>query len=272
MPEGRKRRPHGALNCFSRAVTWGEVDAVRQCRRNSACAHSVDPGAEPGVVHAAPACEPAKLATKYPKLAGKTINIGQDGESPPFSSRDPKDFDHLIGLDADLARAVFACVGVPIEFRTGAWSGLIPALWPARSMSCGTPCFTRPSAPSASISSATWPPRPACMVPKGNPKKIKALDDLCGLSGTASLGTTQEAQLREASVTCVTDGKRRSRSSPSTDIPAACAWCKTAAPTLMSTNKFLVGTVAENPDARVPSMSSPTRASPSAWPRATTIW
>src|SRR5215210_152754 len=70
-------------------------------------------------------CEPDKAASKYPGLAGKKIIIGQDGESPPYSFRDPSDFNHLIGLDADLARATFECVGVPIEFTTGAWSGLL---------------------------------------------------------------------------------------------------------------------------------------------------
>src|SRR5262245_51051011 len=72
-------------------------------------------------------CEPDKAATKYPSLAAKTVKIGQDGESVPFSQRDPKDFTNLIGLDADLARATFACVGVPIAFTIGTWSGLIPA-------------------------------------------------------------------------------------------------------------------------------------------------
>ena len=48
-------------------------------------------------------CEPDKLATKYPGLVGKTIRIGQDGESPPYSYRDPSNFDNLIGLDADMA-------------------------------------------------------------------------------------------------------------------------------------------------------------------------
>src|SRR5260370_39818726 len=72
-------------------------------------------------------CEPAKLATKYPGLAGKTIKIGQDGESVPFSMRDPKDFSKLVGLDADLAQATFACIGVPMQYVLGTWAGLIPA-------------------------------------------------------------------------------------------------------------------------------------------------
>src|SRR5258708_38195383 len=63
-------------------------------------------------------CEPAKAVAKYPGLAGKTIKIGQDGESVPFSMRDPKDFNKLIGLDADLARAAFACVCVPTDFSS----------------------------------------------------------------------------------------------------------------------------------------------------------
>ena len=65
------------------------------------------------------ACEPAKLATKYPGLVGKTIKIGQDGESVPFSMRDSKDFSKLVGLDADLAQATFACIGVPMQFVVG---------------------------------------------------------------------------------------------------------------------------------------------------------
>src|SRR5258707_12471133 len=72
-------------------------------------------------------CEPAKAVAKYPGLAGKTIKIGQDGESVPFSMRDPKDFNKLIGLDADLAQATFACIGVPMQFVVGTWAGLIPA-------------------------------------------------------------------------------------------------------------------------------------------------
>src|ERR1700751_1254346 len=65
-------------------------------------------------------CEPDKLSAKYPGLAGKTIKIGTDGETPPYSMRDPKDFNHLIGLDTELAEATFRCIGLPVEFKFGA--------------------------------------------------------------------------------------------------------------------------------------------------------
>ena len=67
-----------------------------------------------------PKCEPDKLATKYPGLVGKTIKVGHDAESPPYSFRDPKDFNTIIGADADMVRAAFKCIGVPIEFSWAA--------------------------------------------------------------------------------------------------------------------------------------------------------
>ena len=77
---------------------------------------------------AAPKCEPEKVAEKYPALAGKTLIVEQDGQSPPFTYRDLNDPDKIIGFDADYVRAAMACIGVKSEFKLGAWSGLLPAL------------------------------------------------------------------------------------------------------------------------------------------------
>ncbi len=194
---------------------------------------------------AAPVCEPGKLATKYPKLVGKKIKIGQDGESRPFSFRDPKDFNHLIGLDADVARAVFACAGVPIEFSTGSWSGLIPAAMSGQiDVMWDTLLYTAERAKKldfvAYMNSAT-----GVMVPKGNPKKVKVLDDLCGLSGTANLGTTQEAMLREASAKCTAAGKKAIDVITSTDMPAGTRLVQNARADVLVTNKFYGDALAE---------------------------
>ena len=40
----------------------------------------------------------------------------------PYSYHDSEDPDHIIGLDSDYARAVFACIGVPVMIDIGAWS------------------------------------------------------------------------------------------------------------------------------------------------------
>jgi polar amino acid transport system substrate-binding protein len=193
----------------------------------------------PVVASAAPACEPDKLATKYPSLVGKKITVGQDGESAPFSRRDPKDFNHLIGLDADTARAVFACAGVPIEFKTGAWGGLIPATMSGQiDVMWDTLLYTPERAKRmdfvAYMNAAT-----GVVVPKGNPKGIKSMDDTCGLTSSASIGTTQEALLRQTSEKCVAAGKKAINIITSTDIPSGMRLVQNGRADAVVTNKFL---------------------------------
>lgn len=185
------------------------------------------------------ACEPGKMAEKYPSLAGKTIKVGQDGESPPFSFRKPGDFETLIGLDADMARAVFACVGIPITFSTGAWSGLIPAVMSGQiDVMWDTLLYTPERARRIDfvsyMRSAT-----GALVPKGNPKKIKSLEDLCGLRANANLGTTQEAMLRQADAKCTALGKKSIEIITSTDMPSGLRLLDHDRADAVLTNRFL---------------------------------
>jgi polar amino acid transport system substrate-binding protein len=194
------------------------------------------------------ACEPAKLATKYPGLAGKTIKIGQDGESVPFSMRDPKDFSKLIGLDADLAQATFACIGVPMQFVIGTWAGLIPAAMAGQiDIMWDTLLYTPERAKKLDfvvyMNAAT-----GMLVAKGNPKNIHAVGDLCGLTSTTTLGTTQEAMLRDASSKCVAASKPAVNIITSTDMPSGLRLVQNARADLVAVNKFVGDSmVAANP-------------------------
>jgi polar amino acid transport system substrate-binding protein len=193
-------------------------------------------------------CEPAKAAAKYPALAGKTIKIGQDGESVPFSTRDPKDFNKLIGLDADLARAAFACVGVPMDFSIGTWAGLIPATMAGQiDIMWDTLLYTPERAKKMDfvvyMNAAT-----GMLVAKGNPKKIHTLDDLCGVTATTTLGTTQEAMLREANGKCVAAGKTAVNIITSPDMPSGLRLVQNARADVVAINKFVGDSmVASNP-------------------------
>jgi polar amino acid transport system substrate-binding protein len=185
------------------------------------------------------ACEPAKLATKYPGLAGKTIKIGQDGESVPFSMRDPKDFSKLVGLDADLAHAAFDCIGIPMQFVIGTWSGLIPAAMSGQiDVMWDTLLYTPERAKKLDfvvyMNAAT-----GMLVAKGNPKNIHAVGDLCGLTATTTLGTTQEAMLRDASSKCVAAGKSAVNIITSTDMPSGLRLVQNGRADLVSVNKFV---------------------------------
>ena len=194
--------------------------------------------------HAAQAaCEPARVAAKYPAVAGHTIKIGQDGESPPFSFRDPANFDHLIGLDADTARAVFACAGVPVTFKTGAWSGLIPAAMSSQiDVMWDTLLYTPERAKRLDfvyyMKSAT-----GIIVAKGNPKNIHSFADICGLRGTANLGTTQEAMLRDADKACTAAGKPSVEIALTPDMPGGLRQVQNDRADLFPLNKFVGDTM-----------------------------
>ena len=109
-----------------------------------------------------PACEPDMVAEKYPGIAGKTIKIGADPQTPPYVFRDAENFDNVIGYDADLSRAVFACAGGRCRVRAGR------LVRPSAGARCradrrdvGTPSTTRPSGPSRWTTSSTCRPAPA---------------------------------------------------------------------------------------------------------------
>ena len=152
-------------------------------------------------------CEPQALAAKYPTLVGKTIRVAQSGEGAPFTFRDPEDFDKLIGLDADLVRATFACIGVPFEFKTGGWSGLLPSVIAGQSDLMWSNLYYTP-ARAEQVDFVTYLlAATGGMVKKGNPKNIHSLDDACGVRAAAGLGTVEEAMFRGISDKCVAAGK-----------------------------------------------------------------
>lgn len=164
-------------------------------------------------------CEPDKVATKYPGLAGKTIRVGQDGESPPYSMRDPKNFSNLIGLDADMARAAFACIGVPVQFKTGGWSGLLPSVIAGQSDVMWDNLYYTPERAKAVDFVTYMTAATGGLVAKGDPKGIKSMDDVCGKRATAGLGTVEEVAFRTLSKKCVAEGKKEVEIVTYPDIP-----------------------------------------------------
>jgi len=152
-------------------------------------------------------CEPDKVAQKYPSVAGKVLKIGVDAQTPPYVMRDPKDFNKLIGFDADIARAVFDCAGIKYEFFVGGWSGLLPAvisdqiqvfwnnLYYTAERAKQVDYVTYMQAGTGALSQA------------GNPKKLGGLADLCGLVVAVGVGTVEEPQVKKQSEDCKAAGK-----------------------------------------------------------------
>jgi polar amino acid transport system substrate-binding protein len=155
----------------------------------------------------AQSCEPAKVAQKYPSLAGKTIKIGVDPESPPWVIRDKTDFNKMAGADADLAREVFACAGVKTEFFSGAWSSLLPALSAGQINVMWDTLYYTPERARQMDFVVYLQAGTGALVAAGNPKKIDGPDKMCGTTAAAGVGTVEIALIQEQDAKCRAAGK-----------------------------------------------------------------
>lgn len=153
------------------------------------------------------ACDAKAMAAKYPDLAGRSVRIAQDGQSPPYTFHDPSDFETLTGLDADLATATFSCLGMKITFKTGQWSGMLPAVIAGQAdLMWDNLYYTPPRAQQVDFVTYLLAATGA-LVKHGNPKNIHALSDTCGIRAAAGLGTVEQTLLLKTSDTCVAAGK-----------------------------------------------------------------
>ncbi|MGF6596699.1 polar amino acid transport system substrate-binding protein [Paraburkholderia sp. GAS448] len=166
----------------------------------------------------AQSCEPSKVAQKYPSLAGKTIKIGVDPESPPYAFRDSKDFNKIIGADADMARAVFACAGVKTEFFPAGWSGLLPALRAGQIDVMWDLLYYTPERAKETSFVTYMQAGTGGLVAAGNPKKIDDISKLCGLTVTAGVGTVELTMEQTQAAKCKAEKKPDVTIMPSADM------------------------------------------------------
>jgi polar amino acid transport system substrate-binding protein len=152
-------------------------------------------------------CEPQGIASKYPGLAGRTLKIGVSAADKPATFRDEKDPSIITGFDAEYARAAFGCIGAPIEFSVGGWSGLLPSLVAGQiDVMWDQLYYTQERAKSVDyvLYSSS---RSAIVASKGNPKHIKGFGDLCGLRAVSQVGSIEVAALRRQSQACTDANK-----------------------------------------------------------------
>ena len=121
--------------------------------------------------------------------------------------RTESDFNKVVGIDADLARAVFDCHGIKYEFFLGGWSGLLPAVISGQiDVMWNNLYYTAERAKKADyvvyMQAGT-----GAMAKAGNPSGAAAIDELCGLTVGVGLGTVEEAAVRNETEKCVSSGK-----------------------------------------------------------------
>ena len=156
---------------------------------------------------AEPACEPGKVATKYPSLAGKVVRIGADPQTPPYVLRDGNDFNKVIGVDADLVRAVLECAGLKHEFVLGAWSGLLPAVQAGQIDIMWDDLYYKPERAKVVDFATYMTAATGALVAAGNPKSVKTIADLCGLTVSFGLGSSNELAVKKQDEACKVKGQ-----------------------------------------------------------------
>jgi polar amino acid transport system substrate-binding protein len=137
------------------------------------------------------------------------LRIGTDASYPPFESIGD-DNKTVVGLDADLAKAIGETLGVKAEMVPTAWDGIIPALKSKRFdviMSAMDDTVERQQ----QVDYVDYMNVPAfgLLVPKGNPDDLQSFEDLCGKPVAVQKGTTQLDATEAASKECAEPMKIR---------------------------------------------------------------
>jgi polar amino acid transport system substrate-binding protein len=167
-----------------------------------------------------PACEPQKLAEKYPSLVGKTVKLGADPQTPPYVERDATDFNKVHGIAADLAEAVMTCAGVKYEFFLGAWSGILPAVSSGQIDAMWDDLYYKPDRAQKVDFVMYMGAGTGALVPKGNPEKVASLDDFCGKTVAYGIGSIEEAATLKQQEACKAGGKDAITTMPFQELSA----------------------------------------------------
>lgn len=168
-----------------------------------------------------PQCEPAKVAAKYPSYAGKVVKIAASPTQPPQAFIDAKNPDRMLGLEVEMITQAMDCAGLKYEFVKGTWAALLNSMFNG--------------AADVMIGSVNWrqdrgervdfiiyaKAGQAVVVQKGNPKKIAGVDDLCGATGSSTVGGSSSLTIEAQSKLCVERGKKAINYLPSPDAEAA---------------------------------------------------
>lgn len=135
------------------------------------------------------------------------IDIASDIEYPPFEYY-ADDNTTVIGIDKELADEMGKLMGLQMNFVMTAFDAIIPGL-AAGKFQVASSAMTDNEERRKTVDFLDYiMSGPGIMVAGGNPKGIKTLDDLCGLSVGVAKGTTEVAHAQEQAKKCKADGKK----------------------------------------------------------------
>ena len=167
------------------------------------------------------ACEPDKVATKYPGLAGKTIKVGLDPTLPPIMYRDPNNPSKIIGQDPDMVDAAMKCLGLKYELVGLDFGTLIPTLQagpdPARVVEHLLHAGAGPGRRLRHLRHDGDGGHREEGQPEGHQEPSS---DMCGTRAAPILGTVEDQGFKDQSAKCVAAGKPAIEITPYPNAPA----------------------------------------------------
>jgi polar amino acid transport system substrate-binding protein len=145
-----------------------------------------------GVARAAEVTPPADIAK-----AGKIAYCAEFG-NPPLGFYDENQV--LGGLDVDIGTEIASRMGVKAEWKEVAFSAIIPALQAKQCDAILSQLFDKPQRREVVDFVNYMYSSQSLLVPTGNPKNVKGLDDLSGLKVAVDNGTTIQSLIDEQNV------------------------------------------------------------------------
>jgi len=152
-----------------------------------------------GIAHAAEVTPPASIAK-----AGKITYCAEFG-NPPLGFYDENNV--LGGLDVDIGTEIASRMGVKAEWAEVAFSAIIPSLQAKQCDAILSQLFDKPQRREVVDFVDYMYSSQSLMVPPGNPKNVKGLDDLSGLKVAVDNGTTIQSLLEEQNAKFKAAGK-----------------------------------------------------------------
>jgi len=142
-----------------------------------------------GVADAAEIKPPTDIAK-----AGKITYCAEFG-NPPLGFYDESHV--LSGLDVDIGKEIGSRMGVKVEWKETAFSAIVPALLAKQCDAILSQLFDKPQRREVVDFVNYMYSSQSLLVPKGNPKNVKGLDDLSGLKAAVDNGTTIQSLMDE---------------------------------------------------------------------------
>jgi polar amino acid transport system substrate-binding protein len=151
------------------------------------------------VAQAAAVAPPADIAK-----AGKIV-FCSDISGPPLEYFDENNA--AVGSDVDIGNEIASRLGVKAEFKNTAFSAIIPALQAKQCDAILSQLFDKPKRREVVDFVDYMYSSQSFLVPKGNPKNIKGLEDLSGLKIAVENGTTIQSLIDEQNAKFKSAGK-----------------------------------------------------------------